>query len=325
MTTTETTTQSNGTNTKQTEMWKGSDSGLPAVQAQADDVHLVPLDSIKVDDKKNVRQTSGLSDEEIEELASQIRTQGLLTPLTVDQNGNLWAGFRRFRALSLIHKGNPHALVKVTVRPIEETFQGLLLNIGENTGRKNLNDYELGKRLFELDDPDGKYAVKRSMIVRQTGMSKSAVAALISTYAKATPATKKVWEASHRGEVIDAKGNPVVLPAARLADWVKKEPKEQALRIEAYLDGDKPVIAKEAAEAVASADRENAKEEAHHKGKKSHKKDEEEVLRPPTKAEIKAELQRLDDKDKKHEGLDERDMGRYQMVRWVLGIVSRPH
>jgi ParB-like chromosome segregation protein Spo0J len=286
----------------------------------AGDVRLVPLSAIKVDEKRNVR--SYYDPEYIEALAIQLKAQGLLTPLTVDQDMGLWAGFCRIRALHIVHKDDKHALVKVTVRPIEQEFQGLLLNIGENTGRRDLNDYDLGKRLFELEDEDGKYGIKRAMIQRQTGLSRSRISMLINCYTNASPTIRKAWSASLKGELLGGNDKPVTIPTTRIADWVKKEPKEQQARLEAFLDGDRPTLSKEEDEEDEAEDTEPSKPKSSAKGK------EEDVARAPTRAELRDEHDRLEEKKKaatKTSDWTDLDAGRFQMIRWVLGMISRPY
>jgi len=298
------------------------------IPGQAGDVRLVPLTSIMVDEKNNART----SYEGIEELAEQIKLQGLLTPLTCDQNLTLWAGFRRYKALQLIHKGDKDALVKVTVRPIEQRFQGMLINIGENTGRRSLNDHDLAKVLHELDDPNGKYAIKRKMLERQSGLSRSMVSMLITTYRESKPELRKAWAASIKGELKNVENKPVTIPTTRLALWAKKEDKEQHKHLEAFLDNDRPTLDKKAAEPEPEPERtkshgKDKETPAPSRGSKARAKREKDegVGRKPNAKELRAELDRLEAKDEREEGLEERDMGRYQMIRWVLGEISRPY
>jgi ParB-like chromosome segregation protein Spo0J len=291
---------------------------------QAGDVRLVPLASIIVDDKNNARTAY----DNIEELAEQIKLQGLLTPLTVDQNLTLWAGFRRYKALKIIHKGDKDALVKVTVRPIEQRFQGMLINIGENTGRRSLNDHDLAKVLHELDDENGPYAIKRKMLERQSGLSRSMVSMLITTYRESKPELRKAWAASIKGELKDVKDKPVTIPTTRIAQWAKKEDRDQHKHLAAFLDNDRPTLDKTPAHAEPEPVHGKSKEPPAptKNGKTRAKREKDEgVGRKPTKGELRAELERLEAKDEKEEGLEERDMGRYQMIRWVLGAISRPY
>lgn len=283
----------------------------------ADDVTLVLLSSIKVNESFNCRGDYT----EIDELAEQIRLDGLLTPLTVDQNYNLIAGFRRKRALDIVHKGDPNALVKATVKLIEAKTDAFLINIGENTGRKNLNDFDLAKRLYELEE---KHGIKRSMIQKRTGLSKSAVASLIATYTKASPTLRKAWAASYVGELKDVDDKPVVIPTSRISEWTKKEARDQAKHLDAFLDNDRPNLEPDTSSEDESGEGERSRSNGASNGKPSRGNSESPAGRAATKAEIKEYVEVLDEK-KKTDGLDEKDQGRYQALRWVLGQISRPY
>lgn len=286
---------------------------------RAGDVTLVPLSAIKANESFNCRSDY----DEIEELAEQIKFDGLLTPLTIDQNLNLIAGFRRKRALDIVHKGNENVLVKCTVMVIEAKTDAFLINIGENTGRRNLNDFDLAKRLWELEE---KHGIKRSMIQKRTGLSKSAVHSLISTYAKTAPATRKAWAAGYAGELLNVDKKPVVIPTSRITEWAKKEPKEQAKHLEAFLDNDRANLEPESEddgdEESGSSSINGASNGSSSRGTKSD--GESPAGRAATRAEIKEYVEALDEK-KKTTGLDDKDQGRHQALRWVLGIISRPY
>jgi ParB-like chromosome segregation protein Spo0J len=280
----------------------------PAEGDSVDDIHLVPLSKIKVDDKWNVRSNY----DGIEELGAQIKAQGLLTPLTVDQNFKLIAGFRRIKALYALHnEKDPDILVKVTVKEIELPHEALLMNIGENTGRESLNDYDLAKRLHELEDTNGKYGVKRAMIQRQTGLSATTISKLIQTYVQLAPAIKKAWAASYAGELKDAKEKTVNgLPTMRLYEWAKEEEKDQKKLLAAYLDGDRPLTKDEGDDEGGG-------------GGGGGGNGAEKPNRAPTKVEIREYIEKLQARKDK-DGLDDKESARLQFGKWVLGQVARP-
>lgn len=271
----------------------------------ADDVHLVPLSKVKVKDKFNVRTDLG----DIEALKIQIKDEGLLTPLTVDQDMNLLAGFRRHAALTVLYEKTPDALVKVTIKDCETDAERLLINLGENTGREAINDCDLAKRLVDLED-EAKYGIKRSKISRMTGLSQSAISKLITTYTGLSPALHKAWKESYAGELKDVKGKPIVLPTIRLKDWAKEEPRQQAKLLDAYLDNDRPLTSGEEDE---DADGEGGGGESSGGG---------DVTRAPTKKEIKEKVAKLEAKKEKDGSLDEKDQGRLAFGKWVLGITK---
>ncbi len=274
----------------------------------ADDVHLVPLSKVKVKDKFNVRTDLG----DIEPLKIQIKDEGLLTPLTVDQDMNLLAGFRRYAALTMLHEKTPDALVKVTIKECATDADRLMINLGENTGREAINDYDLAKRLVELED-EAKHGIKRSKISRMTGLPQSTISKLITTFTALCPTLLKAWKDSYAGELKDVKGKPIVLPTVRLKDWAKQEDSRQQVKLlDAYLDNDRPLTSGEE-EGGGEDDGEDGGEGKGASG---------DVTRAPTRKEIKEKVAKLEAKKESAGQLDEKDQGRLAMAKWVLGITK---
>jgi ParB-like nuclease domain len=268
---------------------------------RAGDVELVPLSAIKVDEKKNVRSHY----DGIEEFAKQIDAQGLLTPLTVDQNYNLWAGFRRMRALQLLNKNKPDTLVKVTKKLVEAPSEGFLLNLGENS-REAVHDYDLSKRLHEMEE---KFGIKRAHIEKMANMSKTAVGKFITTWQSICAKVRKAWEASAHNELKDTKtGKLVQIPTVRIYEWSKKEPKVQEKLLEAFLDDDR--------QDMAPSD-DGGGEESSSEGEGD------EPSRTPKKKEIKEFVEKLVAKETKDGKLAAEDVGRLKALRWVLGDIGR--
>ena len=273
----------------------------------AGDVVLVPFNTIKVNEKENVRSHY----EGIEELAKNIDANGLLTPLTVDQDYKLVAGYRRHKALSILHAKTPDALVKVTVKHVDAPTVSMLLNLAENA-RDDIPDYDMAKRLFELSDDKGKYGIKRSMLEKATCKSKTAVGKYISTWENICAKVKKAWEASTHGELKDVDGKPIVLPTVRVYEWSKKDEKTQHKLLEAFLDHDRAEVEPE----------EDDEEKGEGKGSKSNGGGEE-TARTPKKTEIREFLEKLDAKAEKDGKLSKEDIGRQKALRWVIGDLGR--
>ena len=278
---------------------------VDAAGDRAGDVELVPISAIKVDEKINVRSNY----DGIEVLAKQIDAQGLLTPLTVDEQYKLIAGFRRYKALTeYVLKGKPDELVKVTVKHVESLGETMLLNIAENTGRENIADYDLAQRLNMLEDENGKFGIKRTMLEKQAGMSKTAVGKFITTWRGICPKVRKAWEASTKGELKDVDGKEITLPTVRVYEMSKKEHKVQEKMLEAFLDHDRAAL----------------EPEGENEGEGGGGGGDDETARGPKKKEIKAYIEKLEAKKEKDGEFEAEDMGRWKALRWVIGVISRP-
>lgn len=274
---------------------------------RAGDVHLIPFSEIKVNEKENVRSHY----EGIDELAKNINANGLLTPLTVDQDKKLVAGYRRYRALQQIHKDAPDALVKVTIKQVDAPSVAMLLNLAENA-RDDIPDYDMAKRLSDLEDEDGKFGIKRSMLEKATCKSKTAVGKYITTWRGICAKVRKAWEASTHGELKDVDGKPIILPTVRVYEMSKKDEKTQHKMLEAFLDHDRAELEPEA-EGGGGED----------EGGQGSNGAGEETSRAPKKKEIKEFIEKLEAKKEKDGKLEDEDVGRLKALRWVVGDLSR--
>ena len=72
----------------------------------------IEIKEIKVDFKKNVRHSYNA--QELDELASSIKSQGQLQPIGIDEKDNLVYGFRRYKAIKEILKQTKIKYVRVS-------------------------------------------------------------------------------------------------------------------------------------------------------------------------------------------------------------------
>lgn len=140
---------------------------------------LIPWDALEIDETFNARQRY----DGIGELAANIREQGLITPLEVQEREGhakpffLIGGFRRARAIGSLRaeapRGKPKPFERVAVRVFSgNELEALLRNLAENGGRKDLRLWELGARCVHLRDT---YHLDAPAIAQRLGYSKAYV------------------------------------------------------------------------------------------------------------------------------------------------------
>jgi ParB family transcriptional regulator, chromosome partitioning protein len=88
-----------------------------------------------------------VKDEKVAELIESIKTNGLLNPITIDQNRNLIAGLHRLTACKLL--GLPE--VECNIITCVDTNQSRLVEIDENLIRSELNALERAELWLERD------------------------------------------------------------------------------------------------------------------------------------------------------------------------------
>lgn len=122
----------------------------------------IPFDNIVIED--NIR--SSYNDESISELASSIKEYGLLNPLTVYADGNVYkivAGHRRYLAIKTL------GITSVPCKIIDDSTLVKELQLIENIQREELSDNDLYNGLLFLYDKYNNY----DQIAEILGKSKS--------------------------------------------------------------------------------------------------------------------------------------------------------
>lgn len=323
--------QQNGTTTTPTAdpPKKSKQDKEPVGPHAAEGILEVPFHLIDADEKFNVRSQY----HNIEELAALIKSQGQLNPLivreTVKGRYSVVAGFRRYKAFSLLAEKNKDLAVLVRIRTYEREDLAHFDTIAENV-REDVTNYELATMLKMLED---KFGTSRKHLAKIAGKSEGEVSQLISCLSDLTPAVRKAWEASIQpGATTDTVAKALgveptgdetkmdkfvgrksgEIPLSRLVKWKKLESTaDQKAYADAYLKGhDRPQQ-----EPAAEAEGEDSGE-----GLESDEGSAD-GYPPPTKKEIRAACVKFEEK-KKESALTEAEEGKYKALRWVLGQVK---
>lgn len=155
---------------------------------------IVDINTLK-GDENNAR--TDLPD--IEELASDIKANGLINPLTVvcaslkGEEYRVTAGHRRLAALKHLKVKSVPVIVLTDTKDVE------VVQLAENIGRVNLHPLDLAQRLFDLCDPKGAYGKKFSMkeLAEKLGKSTAHVENLVRVRKKLCD---DVWTSARRSK-----------------------------------------------------------------------------------------------------------------------------
>jgi ParB/RepB/Spo0J family partition protein len=283
---------------------------------------------IVVDEKFNHRRNY----DGIDELAKDLKNQGLLHPLLVEKKGgkyHLVGGFRRHRALKTFLK--PEDSVMCNIQTYEEPVQAYFAGLSDNHSDPVTN-FELATRLAFVED---KFGTSRKKLSEVTGKSQGEISQLITCLKELSPVVRKAWEDSAT-QTVSADGNKVVtalnkeypvapkgeIPFYRLNSWRKQQDaKKQKTLLEGYLEGF--TTDTEWLKSLADEEKATKKEEGtEEKGEGKGEGDSEIVVRPRMK-DIKDAVAKLSEKKEKDKSLSESDEGKYKALRWVIGDISR--
>lgn len=169
---------------------------------------LVPYKQIVADEEFNARKIY----EGIEELAAQIKADGLLNPLIVrkaidaktgEENGkfSVAVGFRRHRAIGHLaaHDGEARSTQKLLEGVPVQVFEGddkeaYFVNLAENEARASLKPWELAERCKFLKDT---YKMSGTDIGNRLGKTKGYVNNLIYIVERLDPRIYDVFKGGH--------------------------------------------------------------------------------------------------------------------------------
>lgn len=202
-----------------------SGNGKPAAR-QAEDYQMIPRSLIKSKDSDNVREVY----EGIEELADEIKRDGLHQPIGVHPSGKGYQhvfGFRRLRAMDLLGWTE----IPCHVLDLDEE-KADLAQLVENLQRRNLTTYEQATGFQRQMEAHGWSAERLSKHISEsgaTGSSKSHIGNLTRCLKELAPAVKKEW----------AQDNPA-LTTHHLFKMASLEKDEQRGYMEVLLGGGDP-------------------------------------------------------------------------------------
>ncbi len=133
----------------------------------------LPIDSIQ---KSQYQPREEMEPQALEDLASSIRSQGILQPIVVRPTASkdkyeLIAGERRWRAAQLLELKEIPAIVRES--PDEQTMMFALI---ENIQRENLNPIEEAQALLKLAE---KYTLSHEQVAKAVGKSRATVSNLL--------------------------------------------------------------------------------------------------------------------------------------------------
>ncbi len=202
----------------------------------------VRLSQIRADEKFNARKH--YDESAISNLRESIKRDGQLNPLIVLPQGkggkyDLIVGFTRFKALQLWDSEN-QAASKETGKPYEELSafvqiaDGLseedahLINLTENTLRKDLTHFETAQKCVEIAD---KYGKSGSQIAAKIHISVGQVNNLIRAMRKLHPSIIAAWESESQLSEEDKKGRVLYATTVKLFELAKIDDQAEQLEL----------------------------------------------------------------------------------------------
>lgn len=155
------------------------------------------LDTIEVDEDFNARKS--YDPVKVDNLATDIRKRGLITPLTVARAGKgyrLISGFTRYRALKQLEKtmrkegAKQPAMWPVRVLKLDNEVDAYIANSIENIMRSDLTTYEVADRAVLLEE---KFQLKAGKIASEFGYDRKYVNNLMRCYRQLHPDILEAW------------------------------------------------------------------------------------------------------------------------------------
>lgn len=135
-------------------------------------VRLVPVEQISADPDQ---PRKSVSQKRLQELASSIRSHGLLQPITVEQRApdryQIVTGHRRYQAAQLAGQAHIHCLIQDTDQPLDQQ-ERLARQLVENLQREDLSPVDKARALVAFKNELGKDA-PWSEVEGQIGISET--------------------------------------------------------------------------------------------------------------------------------------------------------
>ena len=193
------------------------------------------------DEKFNMRS----SYDDIEPLAKNIKTHGLINPLMCWQrpDGSLYllSGFRRAKAIELNvlednekfkKEGKLDKVVDIATMfipvsinsHIQDEQEALAINLAENLVRDDCRKYDIVRRVYHLDKVVG---LKRANIASRIGKSQAEISVMVTTWDRLIDPIKEFWS--------KAPDRTKEVPFSQIVAWSKLEPAEQEEALKNYI------------------------------------------------------------------------------------------
>ncbi|MBO7082004.1 MAG: ParB/RepB/Spo0J family partition protein [Neisseriaceae bacterium] len=208
-------------------------SGIDSPE-EGDRLMIVPIDQIN---PGRYQPRSQMDDEQLQELADSIRSQGIIQPLIVREIGldgyEIIAGERRWRAAQLAGLTE----VPVIIKQISDE-NALAIGLIENIQRQNLNPIEEAQGLKRLVD---EFGLTHENVAQAVGRSRSSISNSLRLLTLAEPVQDLLYsrslEMGHARTLITL---PVVEQIALAQEAVKKGWSVREMEKRASASGQKP-------------------------------------------------------------------------------------